>query len=172
MHCSPPAAMEMLLGSFGEIDTYGPADVYYCQPDHFRRDLNAEAPAIVLTAKHAEQIRIFRDRMGWFNDHHAHERTEDWLVASGVFDGDDIVALGRVWLWSETIAALSISTLPEYRKRGYADKIGFSLTQWVLDHTPYTPQIDGGRYAVHLAEWLGYQKYGQIMMTTLTPRKP
>jgi hypothetical protein len=160
--------VSQLLASVGQIDMlYGPGEVLYCTEDGFRDGETYRRRR--LTPDDADALHEFRRVMGWYSDHHRTERFEDWACAMGIFDGEELASLARVWAWDGTIGAVSAATRPDCRNLGYGLSVVRGCTRWMLENTELIPQVDGEleKAGVHMARASGYTHYGYILVGTL-----
>lgn len=145
------------------VDSYGPGRVYYCHPTHFIPD---STPAVLIDpARHAAALETFWQAMGWRTDPtYADEQFADWPAAAAVWQGDQIVALTRVRVYTGTLGTVLTGSLPAFRGKRLGGQTLSTATGW-LHQQGLIAQADAdyrNKSSLAMIEHLGYQLYGYL----------
>lgn len=149
----------MCAGAVHEI--YGPGDLFYCTPCTFRPIDNTSCQP--LKDANREELERFARAAQW--QCALKNQVYSWDYAFGIYHDSELVSAATIIIWGETIAALKVATLPEYRGRGYGSAVTSAVTRAILNETHLIPQYDtatSNHYSQRIAEALGFKRYGQI----------
>jgi GNAT superfamily N-acetyltransferase len=85
--------------------------------------------------------------------------------AAGVYVGRKLVTLAGYQVWGGELAHIAIITHPHHRGHGYAGAAVSKLTETVLAHglVPQYQTLDRNRPSIHVAQTLGFVRYGTSM---------
>jgi RimJ/RimL family protein N-acetyltransferase len=84
---------------------------------------------------------------------------------AGVYAGRQLVALAGYQVWGGDLAHIAVVTHPKHRGQGYACAAVSKLTETVLAHdlVPQYQTLDSNRPSLHVAQKLGFVRYGTSM---------
>ena len=90
-------------------------------------------------------------------------------VCSGVFCGDQLVALAGYKVWGEIIAHISIITHPEFRGQGHARKAVVHLMNRAISNEliPQYQTLEANTSSIQVASALGFTRYASSIAIKL-----
>ena len=146
-------------GPVGEV--YGPGDVFYVTTDTFE-PVNEN---ICKPLKDTDQniLNQFATLAQWRCEFP--NQTLSWTHAFGIYQDGKLVSAATTIVWSNTIAAVKVATLTDYRGRGYGRAVTSAVTSTILNETRLIPQYDtetSNYPSQQIARGLGFQPYGRI----------
>lgn len=161
------AAANALLSRYGLHNSYGPAQIAYCTPE----GITPGKPITYrrLTPEDRREVEQFRADLG--RDDWDFVDTDTWRAAFGIFDGDRLACASQIRVWDNLIAEIYFDTAPAYRQHGYATALAHVAARWVMDETPWIPQIDAQidvTSSIRIINRIGFQLYGWFVMGKLS----
>lgn len=149
----------MTSGSVDEI--YGPGDLLYCTADTF--EPNDKTPCQPLKDEDQNTRERFASQAEWQDG--IQNGMLSWAYAFGIYQDGKLVSAATTVVWDDTIAALKVATLPDYRGRGFGRAVTSAVTHTILSETHLIPQYDtavNNHPSQQIASGLGFQHYGRI----------
>jgi GNAT superfamily N-acetyltransferase len=149
----------------------GPAFIGYA--DHTTFQAIEPNPACLLGVRDEPQIATLRamcDAVEWEQGGSALGPNP----TAGVYVGRELVALAGYQVWGGDLAHIAVITHPHHRGRGYACAAVSKLTETVLAQglVPQYRTLDSNRPSIHVAQTLGFVRYGMSMAVRLRRLAP
>lgn len=151
-------------------DMYGPSELLYITADAFR-----PLPPVnyrQLTSSDAAVADRFRVGMGGTVDWKL-GMPQEWPYVIGLFEADELIAVGAVHNWDDVIGETYVDTLPAHRGKGLANRLTSETTRWILEESSLIAQAGGeiiNPAAGRISRRLGYELYGTLVMNNLCRR--
>lgn len=116
--------------------------------------------AIPLTKSHAEAARVLQAACTETEWKHGGSAVGDHL-ASGVFVGEQLVALAGYEIWGNSIAHISVLTHPDFRGCGYGQSAVADIATRALaaGFVPQYHTLESNRPSIRIAKALGFSQY-------------